>query len=46
MINTLAIIVIVLFAALLIYVATEPDIFHVRRTTSIKAPSERIFALI
>lgn len=35
-----------MFVALLVYAATQPDIFRVLRTMSIKAPPERIFALI
>lgn len=39
-------IVVVLVAALLAYAATKPDTFHVQRSTNIKAPPEKIFALI
>lgn len=46
MVNTIATVVAVLFAALLVYVATRPDLFHVRRSMSIRASPERIFALI
>ena len=46
MINIIAIIVVVLIAALLGFAATRPDIFRVQRATSIKAPPEKIFALI
>ena len=46
MINIIAIIVVVLLAALLGFAATRPDIFRVQRATSIKAPPEKIFALI
>lgn len=46
MLDTIAIVVAVLFGALLVYAATRPDLFHVRRSISIKASPERIFALI
>lgn len=46
MINIIAIIVVVLLAALLGFAATRPDTFRVQRATSIKAPPEKIFALI
>jgi carbon monoxide dehydrogenase subunit G len=46
MVKTIVIIVVVLPAALLIYAATRPDTFQVQRATSIKAPPEKIFALI
>jgi carbon monoxide dehydrogenase subunit G len=39
-------IVVVLIAAVLIFAATKPDTFRVRRAASIKAPPEKIFALI
>src|SRR5205807_9343683 len=38
--------IVVLLSALLAYAATKPGIFRVQRATSIKAPPERIFALI
>jgi uncharacterized protein YndB with AHSA1/START domain len=46
MIETTVIIVVVLIAAVLIYAATKPDTFRVQRSTSIKAPPEKIFSLI
>ena len=46
MIKTILIIAFVLVAALLAYAATKPDTFHVRRSTSINAPPEKIFPLI
>jgi uncharacterized protein YndB with AHSA1/START domain len=46
MFKTIAIVIAVLFAALLAYAATKPDTFRVQRATSIKAPPEKIFALI
>ena len=38
--------VVVVIAAILIFAATKPDIFRVQRAASIKAPPEKIFALI
>ncbi len=46
MLKKIAIAVVVLVAALLAYAATRPDTFRVERATSIKAPPEKIFALI
>ncbi len=46
MIKTIAIVVVVLLAAILIFAATRPDTFRVQRSTSIKAPPEKIFPLI
>ncbi len=46
MIKTIAIIVAVLLAGILIFAATRPDTFRVQRSTSIKAPPEKIFPLI
>ncbi len=49
MIETIAIVVVVLvvlIAGLLGFAATKPDSFRVQRTTSIKAPPEKIFALV
>ena len=46
MIKTIAIVVVVLLAAVLIFGATKPDTFRIQRRTSIKAPPEKIFALI
>ena len=45
MLTALALVVVAL-AALLAVAATKPDTFRVERATSIKAPPERIFALI
>jgi len=39
-------VVIVLIAGVLIYAATTPDTFRVQRSATIKAPPEKIFALI
>ncbi len=46
MFRTIAIVVISLIAALLIFATTQPDTFRVQRTTSIKAPPEKIAPLI
>jgi hypothetical protein len=46
MLKIIGIAVIVLLAAVLALAATRPDGFRVQRATSIKAPPERIFALI
>ena len=49
MLKTLAVVAAVLaviVAGILIYATTRPDSFTVKRTASIKAPADRIFALI
>jgi carbon monoxide dehydrogenase subunit G len=46
MFKIIAIAVVVLLVALLIYAATKPDTFRVQRGISIKAPPEKIFPLI
>jgi uncharacterized protein YndB with AHSA1/START domain len=46
MLKTIAIAALALLAALLLFAATRPDSFRVQRTTSIKAPPEKIFAYI
>ena len=46
MFKKIAIAVVVLIAALLGYAATRPDTFRVERGATIKAPPEKIFALI
>lgn len=46
MIKTIAIVLVLLIAALLIYAATKPDSFRIERTTIIKAPPEKVFSLI
>jgi hypothetical protein len=40
------IVVLVLIAAVLAYAATRPDTYHITRSTSIKAPPAKIFALV
>jgi uncharacterized protein YndB with AHSA1/START domain len=42
----IAVVVVVLLAALLVFAATKPDTVDVQRVTNIKAPPDRIFALI
>lgn len=46
MLKKIAIVVAVLLAALLAFAATKPDTFRVQRTASIKAPPDKIFAII
>lgn len=42
----IAIVLVALVAGVLAYAATKPDTLRVQRTTTIKAPPEKIFALI
>ena len=42
----IAVIVVVVVAGILIHAATKPDSFRVQRATSIKAPPDKVFALI
>ena len=46
MLKTLGIIIAVLIVGILAFAATKPDTFSVQRSTSIKAPPEKVFALI
>ncbi len=46
MLKTIAIIIAVLIAGVLIFAATKPDTFRVERSASIKAPPEKIFAIL
>ena len=46
MFKTIAIVIVVLIVAVLIYAATKPDTFRVERSLSIKAPPEKIFPLV
>lgn len=46
MIKLMLIVIVAAIAGLLIFTATRPDTFRVERSTSIKAPPEKIFALI
>jgi carbon monoxide dehydrogenase subunit G len=45
-IGTLALIVLLAIGTVLALAATKPDTFRVQRSTSIKAPPEKVFALI
>lgn len=42
----IAVVVVVAIVALLGYAATKPDHFRIARSTVIKAPPERIYALL
>jgi uncharacterized protein YndB with AHSA1/START domain len=42
----IAVALVVVVAGILVYAATRPDTFRVQRTATIKAPPEKIFALI
>ena len=46
MLKTIALVIVVVIAGVLIFAATKPDTFAVQRSTSIKAPPDRIFPLI
>ncbi|MEO8151832.1 MAG: SRPBCC family protein [Rhizobacter sp.] len=46
MLKTIAIGIVIVIAAVLIYATTRPDSFSVQRSTTIKAPPEKVFALI
>ncbi len=46
MIKTIAIVIVVVIAAILIFAATKPETFTVQRAASIKAPPEKIFAVL
>lgn len=46
MFKIMALVVVVLFVAVLVYAATKPDTFRVQRSISIKAPPEKIFAIL
>src|SRR5450631_1877413 len=46
MFKKIAIAIVVLIAALLVFAATRPDTFRIERSTSINAPPEKIFPLI
>lgn len=43
MLKTIAIVVVVLIAGVLVFAATRPDAFRVERSVSIKAPPEKIY---
>ena len=46
MLKTIAVSVVALVGALLLYAATKPDTFHVQRSISIQAPPEKIFPVL
>lgn len=46
MLKKILIFIVVVIAAVLIFAATRPDTFRVERTASIKAPPDKVFALI
>ena len=46
MFRKIAIVVVVLIAGILIFASTKPDTFGVQRSAAIKAPPEKVFALI
>jgi len=46
MVKKIAISIGILIAGILVYAATRPDTFRVERSTSVKAPPEKIFPLI
>jgi uncharacterized protein YndB with AHSA1/START domain len=46
MIKAIALLIAVLIAGILIFAATKPDTFSVQRSTTIKAPPEKIFAVL
>ena len=46
MLKIIGIVIVVLIAGVLILAATKPDTFRVQRAASIKAPPEKVFALI
>jgi len=46
MLKLIALIVVALIAAVLIFASTKPDTFRVERSISIKAPPEKIFAIL
>jgi len=46
MLKIIVIVVAVLIAGILIFAATKPDTFRVQRAASIKAPPQKVFALV
>jgi len=46
MVRKIVIVIVVLLAGILLFAATRPNAFHVERSIAIKAPPDRIFALI
>jgi len=46
MIKKIAIVIVMLIAGVLIFAATKPDTFRVQRSAGIKAPPEKVFAIL
>ena len=46
MIKTILILIVVLIAGVLVLASTKPDTFSVQRSTTIKAPPEKVFAVV
>ncbi|MBX3659128.1 MAG: SRPBCC family protein [Ramlibacter sp.] len=46
MLKTIALVLVLLVAGVLIYAATKPDTFRIERSITIKAPPEKVHALI
>ena len=46
MLKTIAIAVVVVIAGILAFATTRPDSFSVQRTTTVRAPADKVFALI
>jgi uncharacterized protein YndB with AHSA1/START domain len=46
MLKTIAIAVVVVIAGILAFAATRPDSFSVQRATTVRAPADKVFALI
>ena len=46
MLKTIALVIVALIAGVLIFAATKPDGFSVQRSATIKAPPEKIFAVL
>jgi hypothetical protein len=46
MLKKIVIVLIILVAVILVYAATKPDTFSVKRTISINAPAEKIYPLV
>jgi hypothetical protein len=46
MLKKIAVVVVVLIAGVLVFAATKPDTFRVQRSASIKAPPEKISAVL
>jgi hypothetical protein len=46
MLKKIAIVIVVLVAAMLVYAATRPDTFQVERSANMKAPPDEVFAVL